>query len=351
MTVLKQALTDHKLLLMVGFGYMFAVVLLALAIGVPLFELFMALGLWSVTIALAFLSLAVILAWFLASAILEAGRSRTKFSDFLNTVSDLLDQRCQAYFASGLLTYGFVGLGVLLLINFFLSEKSLIPYLIPYHWDPFFAALDKGVHFGQYPHQWLVPLVETLKLQRLLDFSYQAWFVVIFSVSSYCLFYEKNLARRLRFLWSYLLVWMIGGTFLATIFSSVGPVYFREFYPDLVDPYSDILLYLASADGEPYRAVKIMNLLLEMHHNTVKFDVNGISAMPSMHVCIAWLIALYAWTVHKAVGVFAFIFAGLILMGSVYLGWHYAIDGYAGIILATLVWWAAGKIPSRKAFL
>lgn len=351
MTVLKKALTDHKPMLMVGFAYMLAVAVLALAVGAPPMELFMALGLWSITIVLAFLSLAVVLAWFLAHALFEAGRRRAKFPAFINTVSDLLDQRCKDYFASGILIYGFVGLGVLLLISFFLSEKSLIPYLVPYHWDPFFSALDRGVHFGQDPYRLLAPLVEKLGIRNFLDFSYQAWFVVIFSATAYCLFYEKNLARRLRFLWSYMLVWVVGGTFLATIFSSVGPVYFHEFYPHLENPYGDIHGYLVGPDGEPLRAVKIMKLLMEMHHNSIKFDVNGISAMPSMHVCIAWLIALYAWSVHKAAGVIGFLFAGTILVGSVYLGWHYAIDGYAGIILATLIWWAAGKIPVSKGFL
>jgi hypothetical protein len=38
------------------------------------------------------------------------------------------------------------------------------------------------------------------------------------------------------------------------------------------------------------------------------------------------------------------IFAGLILVGSVHLAWHYAVDSYAGILIAVLSWWIAGQL-------
>jgi len=38
----------------------------------------------------------------------------------------------------------------------------------------------------------------------------------------------------------------------------------------------------------------------------------------------------------------------LTLVGSVALGWHYAIDGYIGGGAAILVWWAAGGLARRE---
>jgi divalent metal cation (Fe/Co/Zn/Cd) transporter len=44
------------------------------------------------------------------------------------------------------------------------------------------------------------------------------------------------------------------------------------------------------------------------------------------------------------------IFAAIILLGSVHLGWHYALDSYAAIIGAWLVWvgfgWTINRCPS-----
>ena len=37
-------------------------------------------------------------------------------------------------------------------------------------------------------------------------------------------------------------------------------------------------------------------------------------------------------------------FAFLIFVGSIHLGWHYAIDGYAGAAVALFGWWAAGRL-------
>ena len=73
----------------------------------------------------------------------------------------------------------------------------------------------------------------------------------------------------------------------------------------------------------------------------------GISAMPSMHTAAALLFALAGWHLNRKLGIALFIFTGMILLGSVHLAWHYAIDGYAGIAIALIAWWVSG-IVARK---
>jgi hypothetical protein len=41
------------------------------------------------------------------------------------------------------------------------------------------------------------------------------------------------------------------------------------------------------------------------------------------------------------------VFAAAIMIGSVHLGWHYAIDGYVGGLVATALWYATGRAISR----
>jgi membrane-associated phospholipid phosphatase len=64
----------------------------------------------------------------------------------------------------------------------------------------------------------------------------------------------------------------------------------------------------------------------------------GISAMPSIHLAMATLFAFLAFEVRKWLGWVFVGYTALILIGSIILGWHYAIDGYSGIILASIIW-------------
>ena len=60
----------------------------------------------------------------------------------------------------------------------------------------------------------------------------------------------------------------------------------------------------------------------------------------------AGLFALAAWRLNRIAGILASIFAGVIFIGSVHLGWHYAVDGYVGFALALAVWWASKPLAT-----
>ena len=66
--------------------------------------------------------------------------------------------------------------------------------------------------------------------------------------------------------------------------------------------------------------------------------------MPSMHNATAVLLALVGWKISRPLGIGLTAFAVLILLGSVHLGWHYAIDGYFALVLALASWWISGLI-------
>ena len=70
----------------------------------------------------------------------------------------------------------------------------------------------------------------------------------------------------------------------------------------------------------------------------------GISAMPGLHVGVAVLFALIAAQRSRLLGFLLALYATVIQVGSVILGWHYAVDGYVGALLAVLCWTAAGAI-------
>lgn len=72
--------------------------------------------------------------------------------------------------------------------------------------------------------------------------------------------------------------------------------------------------------------------------------------MPSMHVA---LVALYFFALRKKSNLTRWIVGGFalaILIGSVHLGYHYAIDGYVSILVTGLLWWLSGRLfPGRPS--
>ena len=98
--------------------------------------------------------------------------------------------------------------------------------------------------------------------------------------------------------------------------------------------------------------------LLDSYQSGEKVFGSGISAMPSVHVAIVVLNALLFSTVSRSLGIASWGFALLIFIGSVYTGWHYALDGYVSAIVVLIIWLsvsrafglpAIGVVTSKKA--
>ena len=69
--------------------------------------------------------------------------------------------------------------------------------------------------------------------------------------------------------------------------------------------------------------------------------------MPSMHCAGAILNAYFFTSLNRWAGLLGWGFAALIVVGSVYTGWHYAVDGYASFVGVTAIWFGTGVVSRR----
>ena len=239
------------------------------------------------------------------------------------------------------------GLPVLIAMVIFnkamLDLKPSIPALVPFAWDEAFMKLDRVLHLGRDPWIWLDQVLGLPALTLAVNFTYCFWFLAMFTFWFWFAFQDRYSALRLRFFLTWMLAWWIGGGILALYFSSAGPVYFGAIGLS-PDPFAPLMTYLRQVNETyPIWALDTQDMLWRAY--TVKdIPFLGISAFPSMHNATAAIIALAALKLHRGLGLALLLYGTLILAGSVHLGWHYAVDGYAGILIAMLAWWLAGPI-------
>ena len=229
----------------------------------------------------------------------------------------------------------------------FTMLKRAIPIIHPYAWDVRLDRWDLALHGGVYPWQWIQGAIGNPYFTAIVNFAYHLWFFVILGVFYWLSFSMDRPKLRAQFLLSFVIIWIVLGTILATVFSSVGPCFYG-LLTGRDNPYAPLLEYLHSAnDVVPVMALKVQEMLWN-GYRVGGASALGISAMPSLHVASSVLLALLGWRIGNAAGSALTIFAALIMIGSVHLGWHYALDGYVGAVGAIVVWRAVGWQLARS---
>ncbi|MEM6588834.1 MAG: phosphatase PAP2 family protein [Pseudomonadota bacterium] len=226
----------------------------------------------------------------------------------------------------------------------FTVAKDLIPVIHPFAWDETFAIWDRALHFGQDPWRIIWPITGTPQITTAINAAYHLWLMLAYFLIFVACFNVSRHDKHRTYLLADVTCWIVGGNILATIFSSVGPVYYETMgYGADFRPLMDELY--AFNDVSPVWALPLQEMLIDGYMNDG--PVKGISAMPSMHVASTVMMTLYAFSVSRVWGWIMTAFATVILVGSIQLGWHYAIDGYVSVVLALGIYWIARRVVRR----
>lgn len=245
-------------------------------------------------------------------------------------------------------------LPILLAVSLFLPAfsvlKSQVGTLYPYNWDQAFIELDHAIH-GTDPWRLIQPVVGYPPVTFLIAMAYQVWILLLYIMLPLLCVWMRPGKFATQVLASYFLCWIIIGAVFANLFASVGPCFVQPFYGDA--RFVPLMDYLKSVNTQyPLMFLDVQASLLEWKLNNESELGRGISAMPSMHVSIALLFFLATRELSRPLGMFFGLFFVTILIGSVHTGYHYAVDGYAAIILTLIIWqltgWSLQRWERRK---
>lgn len=325
----------HRTLVQASAAYSVLSLIYIFWAGTPPLELKGILGLVAVNLLVTYGFMGTLYGFFFFKNVLKQWRKGVVKSAF-STASDATNAAAMEFVSGRGFWRGLIGLVTLQSINFAMAFKSLIHFVNPYKWDPALAVLDKRLFFGVHPQSVVVPFVEKLHAATAMTVFYNCWFLVLIVFCGYAIFFDKNLRRRLTYLWTFLLVWIVGGSILATVFSSVGPAFYHEFYPHLPDVYRGML-------GNTMSSSTVFKMVVEWSRGAQHICPNGLSAFPSMHICIAALVCIYASRLNKYLCAAVCIFGIGVFAATIYTGLHYMVDGYAGIALAAVCWYVAAR--------
>lgn len=220
-----------------------------------------------------------------------------------------------------------------------LGFRAALTSFQPFAWDVRLMLSDRWLHGGHDPWMLLQPVLGHPAVTRFLDAFYTyGWFLVLWVGVAWQTVHGREPVRS-QYLMTFALGWILLGTVAAIVFSSAGPVYFAR-VTEVTDPYLPMHRYLARLDAQrPLMALEVQEGLWRTYR-----DFGGVTAMPSLHLAQTTAVVLAAVRTDRRLGWLMGPILLLMLLGSIHLGWHYAVDGYAGILGTCGLWWLSGRL-------
>jgi len=216
--------------------------------------------------------------------------------------------------------------------------KVCVPLVHHGLYDAALWKLDRWLHLGVSPTLFLAELLAGGRALPWIDAWYSLWLTSVVATQAYFLFSPER-RRRANFALACAALWL-AAVWIYVAVPAVGPCFF---VPEAFSAELRAAMPQASALQQKLWA-NYLQIVGGRSGSLAQFKpFFAVAAMPSVHVGAHWLFAL--WARRHARPLFPWFAAatGLTLLGSVATGWHYAVDGYAGMLLA----WGAARVADR----
>lgn len=239
----------------------------------------------------------------------------------------------------------------LVLPSFGLFKQMVLP-LRGFPFDAELAWIGRAALGGLSPWQVTHWLFGSFWATLALDKLYTSWTILFFCLPLVAPLATRCPRTRAQVLIAWVLAWVLIGSLGAWALGSAGPCYYNALIgpdPDYIvlNQRLGLLAAEARAHGMELSNIAFQPVLLDALHAGRYAPAGGISAAPSMHVAMAVLIALAGRRVAPALGRVLAGYAGVIWIGSVHFGWHYAADGPIAAVMMIATWKLAGLLVDR----
>jgi len=241
------------------------------------------------------------------------------------------------------------GVGAALILGVFIISatafttlKHEYSFLAPFFADPLLADMDQALHFGD-PWKHLRAITPEALDPVLYSLYSQLWFVQVVATVLYAALVAER-SQREHYFASLALSAILLSSIVRLAGSSGGPVFYDRLHGGT--RFADLIVALQNSPAGP-KTLALSNYLYDSFATNTSVLGTGISAMPSLHVALAFLNALFISSRSRIAGYAAWTYAALIMFGSVYFGWHYALDGYVAIAAVLFFWRLSAPAAAR----
>jgi membrane-associated phospholipid phosphatase len=223
--------------------------------------------------------------------------------------------------------------------------KCSIPFAVGYGWEKTWADADHLL-FGMDAWRWAHAIFPASTAQAWTFFYAVIWgFALVFSGALVSVFASRRFVAT--FFTAMMMSWLIGGIAMAYALSAAGPVFAHLADPALADRFLPLREHLAGILPADNMVSITQRYLAAGMDVKIALKGGGVSAMPSMHIATASIFLVAARRTRWVT--LALLFLALTLLGSVYLGYHYAVDAPVAAIVAVICWLATSRLYRRPA--
>lgn len=213
--------------------------------------------------------------------------------------------------------------------------KSYLPLVSDRNYDRELNMVDRLLLFGHEPGPALHDLLGTNVAAHVLSYIYVLFIPMVPILVTVWVVWSRNLSFGWWFVTSQGIAWTLG-TLSYYALPTLGP--------GLAFPFLYDIAHTDTSD--------LMNALMQTRQNVLWGDgqTQGVAGFASLHtgISLLWALMVQHTVANRIVRRAFWVNFGLILLATIYFGWHYLSDDVAGIALALVSFYLGGLASGQR---